>query len=289
MKYDICIIGGAGRVGLPLSIIFALKDLKVLILDRNKDYLNKIKNGIFPFKEKNGEEFLKKALIKGNLFLSSDNKEISFSKNIIITVDTPLDNSMEPDYSLIDKLKIDFFQFIKNHHFIILRSTVFPGFTETFNNELKKSNILCELSYCPERIAEGNAFLELTELPQIISGYSKKSIENAEILFKKLTFDIIKVSVKEAELTKLFNNVYRYVKFATANQFFTIANDMNVDFYNVYKAMTYKYPRASDFPKAGFSAGPCLYKDTLQLCHFCKDKNFIGKTSVFINQELPMY
>jgi len=109
MKYDICIIGGAGRVGLPLSISFALKDLKVLILDKNIDYLNKIKNGIFPFKEKNGEEFLKKALNKGNLFLSSNNKDISFSKTILITVDTPMDDFTKKDFTLIEKLKKIFF------------------------------------------------------------------------------------------------------------------------------------------------------------------------------------
>ena len=69
----------------------------------------------------------------------------------------------------------------------------------------------------------------------------------------------------EAELTKIFANVWRYIQFATANQFFMIATDYGVDFYKIHDALTRDYPRMAGLPKSGFAAGPCLFKDTMQL------------------------
>ena len=67
MKYDLCIIGGAGHVGLPLGVVFADAGVKTVLLDINKEALNKIESGQFPFKEKGGDEALQSALQKNNL------------------------------------------------------------------------------------------------------------------------------------------------------------------------------------------------------------------------------
>jgi UDP-N-acetyl-D-mannosaminuronic acid dehydrogenase len=289
MKYDICVIGGAGRVGLPLSILLALSGFETLIYDINVKSVNIIREGKFPFKEENGEVELKKAIQSEKMFFTEDPGCLLECDNIIIAVDTPSDDHLNPDFSLLNRIKRQYFNFFSSNHNIILRSTVFPGFCHTLKRELENSNIFCDISFCPERIAEGNAFKELRELPQIISSFTKKGVLRSEKIFSTITKHIVKVSVQEAELAKLFNNVYRYVKFACSNQFYTIANDMGIDFYNVYKAATYNYPRAADMPKAGFSAGPCLYKDTLKLSKYCRENFFIGNAAIDINENLPMY
>ncbi len=68
-----------------------------------------------------------------------------------------------------------------------------------------------------------------------------------------------------------------------------IANDFGLDFERIRHAVTYKYPRAADMPGAGFAAGPCLFKDTMQIAAF-NDNNFtLGNASVMINEGLPLY
>jgi UDP-N-acetyl-D-mannosaminuronic acid dehydrogenase len=74
-----------------------------------------------------------------------------------------------------------------------------------------------------------------------------------------------------------------------ANQFYMIANDYGLDFYEIHRAMTEKYPRARGFPKAGFAAGPCLFKDTMQLSTFHNNSFFLGHSAMLVNEGLPNY
>ena len=80
-----------------------------------------------------------------------------------------------------------------------------------------------------------------------------------------LTSQRVRMTPEEAELAKLFTNAWRYIKFAAANQLYMIANDRGLDFERIRQGLMVDYPRAADLPAAGFAAGPCLLKDTMQL------------------------
>ena len=146
-----------------------------------------------------------------------------------------------------------------------------------------------DVAFCPERIAEGKALVELYELPQLVSGIGPAAIERASKLFRLLTDQIVEVEPEEAELAKLFTNTWRYIKFAAANQFFMIANNFGVDYERVRNAITFDYPRAKDLPGAGFAAGPCLFKDTAQLAAFNNNNFPLGNASMLVNEGLPLY
>jgi len=146
-----------------------------------------------------------------------------------------------------------------------------------------------EVAFCPERIAEGKAMTELFELPQIVSARSPQGLERASALFGRLTDTIVELTPEEAELAKLFTNVWRYIKFAAANQFYMMANDRGLDFERIRKGLTTDYPRAADMPAAGFAAGPCLFKDTMQLAAFNNNNFTLGHTAMTINEGLPLY
>jgi UDP-N-acetyl-D-mannosaminuronic acid dehydrogenase len=94
---------------------------------------------------------------------------------------------------------------------------------------------------------------------------------------------------EEAELAKLFTNVWRYIKFATANQLYMMANDRGLDFERIRQGLAADYPRAADMPAAGFAAGPCLFKDTMQLAAFNHNNFALGHTAMAINEGLPLY
>jgi len=146
-----------------------------------------------------------------------------------------------------------------------------------------------DVAFCPERIAEGKAMTELFELPQIISARKEAAFERAGALFGLLTARQVRMTPEEAELAKLFTNAWRYIKFATANQLYMIANDRGLDFERIRQGLTVDYPRAADLPAAGFAAGPCLLKDTMQLAAFNNNNFAIGHTAMAINEGLPLY
>lgn len=283
----VSIIGGAGHVGLPLALSMAGAGIKVVIIDKDKDKLKQISKGIMPFKEKKADKLLKNKKVLKNLELSYEANKISEAKYIIVVIGTPLDKDLKVDTKVINKLFKDIFPYLTKGQIIILRSTVFPGTSEKIQEELNKLNIKVNLCYCPERIAEGKAIEEIKKLPQIISGFDKKSIKEVKELFLKICPKVIEVSPKEAEVSKLFSNAWRYIKFAVANNFYQIAIDNDLDWSKIYQSMTVDYPRNKDLPRAGFASGPCLFKDTVQLNSFLDDSFLLGKGAIDINQKMP--
>jgi UDP-N-acetyl-D-mannosaminuronic acid dehydrogenase len=172
---------------------------------------------------------------------------------------------------------------------LVLRSTLYPGVTALVERLLVRAGKQVDVAFCPERIAEGYAMIELFELPQIVSGRTAAAGDRAERLFRVLTDKIVRVSPEEAELAKLFTNAWRYIKFATANQFYMIANDFGLDFERIRSALTFEYPRAQDMPRAGFAAGPCLFKDTMQLAAFNNNNFMLGHAGMMVNEGMPLY
>jgi UDP-N-acetyl-D-mannosaminuronic acid dehydrogenase len=172
---------------------------------------------------------------------------------------------------------------------VALRSTVYPGTTAYVAKHLAERGCRVDVAFCPERIAEGHALTELYSLPQIIGADDDKAASRATELFGVLAQKTIRTSTKEAELAKLFTNTWRYMKFAVANQFFTIAHSAGVNYDNVLRAIREDYPRAADLPAPGFAAGPCLFKDTMQLSAFTADHFPLGQAAMQVNEGLPAY
>lgn len=287
-KYDICVIGGCGHVGLPLAIAFADAGKNVGIYDINAKSVDLVNSGRMPFYEPGAEPLLKKN-IGNKLIASTDPSTITHAKFVVIIIGTPVDEHLNPKMDLMEKVSEEVHPYITDDQIIILRSTVYPGTSERFKQLLKRLGKNTPVCYCPERIAEGKAMEELSSLPQIVSGFDDKSVEAVKELFLSIASEIIVTKPKEAELAKLFTNSWRYISFAVANQFYMMAEDQGVDFNNIYNAMTHNYPRTKHFPKPGFAAGPCLFKDTMQLSAFNNNSFFIGHSAMLINEGLPKF
>ena len=285
-RYDVCVIGGAGHVGLPLSIAFANKGKRVIIYDINEKAIEDINSGKMPFLEENAEPILRKVIGK-KLFTTNSPEAIISSKFVVVIIGTPVDEHLNPRFHDMKVFFEQIMPYLRNGQIVILRSTLFPGITGKLNVFLKKAHPKLEVVFCPERILEGKAMEELYGLPQIISGFNKKAVAETKKLFSALTAEMIEVPPLEAELAKLFTNSWRYVQFAIANQFFMIAQEYGADFFKIYNAMTKNYPRTKNFPKPGFAAGPCLFKDTMQISAFTNNRFFLGHSAMLVNEGLP--
>ena len=286
-KRNISIIGGAGHIGFPLGLILSSKGFKVSLIDKNKNNIKKINNGEVPFLEENSKKLLTDMRKKKKIYATDQINEISKSKYIIICISTPITNllnpSLKPFINFFHQLK----KKIKKDQIIIIRSSIYPGICEKVYKIIEKK---CKnLSYCPERIVQGKSIVELPKLPQLVSGKSKKAILESGKLFKTICKKIIYTEIIEAELIKLFSNAYRYINFAISNQFYMICQNQNLNFFKIRNIMREGYMRNANIPESGFTAGPCLLKDTMQLSSFYNHRFKLGHAAMSVNEGIPIF
>ena len=284
----VVIVGGCGHVGLPLGVKFAMAGLETVLIDINQKAVDTVNGGKFPFLEKNGDAQLEKALKLG-LRASSDATEAKDAKNIIFVTGTPVDEHLNPKISEVSKIFSFYQQYFSADKTVIMRSTLAPGTMQFLYDSLRGKNIAVGLAFCPERVAQGYALEEIDNLPQIVSAFSDRSFQNASSLFSFIAPEIIKLEPLEAELTKLMANSWRYLEFAIANQFYMIAQKSGVDFYKIYQAIRHNYPRAQGYKSPGFAAGPCLFKDTMQLASFFDHQFYLGHSAMLVNEGLASF
>ena len=289
--FDVCVIGGAGHIGLPLGVSFALAGLRTVLFDINKKSIASIRKGKFPFKEKKGNSSLRRAL-KSKLLTTTTGPASVISKSniVVLVIGTPVDEYLNPQFGSLERIIEKYVPYFRNGQTLILRSTVFPGTSERIQNFFKKHNLNVGVAFCPERIVEGKALEELASIPQIISAFDKETLTKMQKLFSAMSKGgVVKALPIEAELAKLYSNAWRYIKFAVANQFYTMATERSVDYTRIYNVMTDRYERNDDLPRPGFAAGPCLFKDTMQLAAFNQNNFFLGHAAMLVNEGLPRF
>lgn len=286
---DVVVLGGAGHVGLPLSLTLADSGARVGIFDRDAAKLERLAAGQMPFMETGADDLLARILPTGRLELGTDPAMCGRADVVLVVVGTPVDEFLGPSMAPFEDGVDEIAPHLRPGSLIILRSTVFPGTTAYVKERFREHGSDVQVSFCPERIAEGQALDELRNLPQIIGADDAESGDRAEAVFGRFATRFIRTSTREAELAKLFTNTWRYMKFAVANQFLMIAQQAGVDYTNVLRAIRDDYPRAADLPGPGFAAGPCLFKDTMQLASFTADHFPMGQAAVQVNEGMPAF
>ena len=284
--YRIAVVGGAGHVGLPFSLMLAEAGLDVVVIDRDAEKLRQIKQGSFPFMEEMSDSYLSRSE-EWSISYTTEYEPIQTCDVICFTVGTPVDEHLNPDlepvYESFELVK----PFLKTGQCLLLRSTLFPGTSDNLVALLEKSGLDVSVCFCPERIAQGRAFVELKQIPQIIAASDARGLEISRDIFSRLAPELIEVSFVEAEIVKLFCNTWRYLQFAIANEFYEICTSKGLDFERIRHAMMSSYERMADFPRSGFAAGPCLFKDTMQLASYSRDFFRLGHEAMLTNETMP--
>lgn len=288
-EQDVVVIGGCGHVGLPLGLAFADAGMSVVLHDTSANAVDLVNAGTMPFAEAGAAEILATVRTSGRLRATTDRASIAGAEHVIVVVGTPVDRYQSPDIDAVSRAIEPLTDHLASGQLVVLRSTVYPGVTQRVARIITRLDRDIDVSFCPERIAEGHALDELHDLPQIVSGTTSRATQRATALFRHLTPEIVELCPEEAELAKLFTNTWRYIKFAIANQLFTIANDSGLDYERIRQAVIYHYPRAADLPSAGLAAGPCLLKDTMQITAFAENRFTLGQAAVMVNEGLPLY
>jgi UDP-N-acetyl-D-mannosaminuronic acid dehydrogenase len=286
---DVCVVGGAGHIGVPLALVLADNGFKTSILDTNKAALETIAAGRLPFFEEGGEALLKKVLAGGDLAFSSDANIVARATFVVVTIGTPIDEFHNPEISNLTCCFDELMPYFSDHQTIILRSTVAPGTTTYIDNYLRRHGKKTRLAFCPERVVQGRGVQEIPALPQLISGTSEEAVVEAKRFFCKIAPEVVTMSPLEAEFAKLICNAFRYIEFAATNQLYMMVERAGLNYNDLLSKMKRGYPRMASIPGPGFAAGPCLMKDTMQLFAFQKHDFILGQVAMTINEGLPNF
>lgn len=291
----VAVIGACGHVGLPFSLVCAKAGHKVYGIDRNEQLILDVECGVVPYIEHGAEELLNKYLEKGTLEFTINPSVIKECDVVAVMLGTPVDSENNPrlddlfnfvDYTLVP--------FMKKGTLIMLRSTVSPGTTEAVRRRIQDKTQWVEgqdfhLVFCPERVLQTKSIEETEKLPQLVGAFSVVSYAIARDF--NLTYnsnDQLYLSPREAEIGKLMTNMYRYVTFALANEFWIIGEKQGVNIEKVTKAINHGYDRMG-LPLPGPNVGgPCLFKDGRFLVTDIPFGDLIN-TSFLINEGMPDY
>src|SRR5205823_3052182 len=129
-EYNVAVVGGAGHVGIPLSLVLADSGLRTLVYDVNRTALAELAAGRLPFIEEGGEELLQKALAQDALGFSAIPADLRGIPVIVVTIGTPIDEFHNPNISLLTRCIDTLLPHLTDDQTIILRSTVAPGVTD---------------------------------------------------------------------------------------------------------------------------------------------------------------
>ena len=293
-KYDLGVVG-LGYVGLPLAVEAATSSLKVLGFDINAERVEMINNGHSPIEDISNEE-LSQSL--QNFHSTTDSKELSQCRNIVISVPTPL-TDYQPDLSyVINAAKTVGENLVKNQ-VVILESTTYPGTTvEVLIPNLEKMSGLKAgedffVGYSPERIDPGNEVWKFKNTPKVISGINNVSTEKIQSFYESIIDETVLVKgTKEAEMVKLLENTYRHVNIALINELAMLCKMLDIDIWEVVNAAKTKPFGFESFRPGPGVGGHCIPVDPEYLSFKTRQ---IGKPVRFvelaqeINNSMPLY
>jgi UDP-N-acetyl-D-mannosaminuronic acid dehydrogenase len=281
---------GMGRVGLPLALFLADRGMTVYGIDIDEKRVSTLHAKGMPFMEA-GADVLLQQYAGVRFHPTVDIASVATAEVVILTIGTPIDEHMNPDFRAIESIVADLLPYLAAGTLLVLRSTVTPGTTEYVRRKLDASGREVGrdvfLAFCPERIAEGRSLEELPEIPQIVGALDDSSRAMAKAFFSGLVAMVLETDTRSAEIAKLFCNVYRYIDFAMGNEFMMIADMFDRDIYEILNLCNVGYKRAG-LKRPGFTGGPCLHKDGFFLVDRTPYSDLLT-TAWKINESVPGY
>ena len=278
-KINVGIIG-LGYVGLNLLIQFAQKKIKIYGFDNDAIKINTLKKSLSPI------SYIKNKTISDIKKYTNYYSEFKNIKNcdiIILCLPTPLDKKQKPDLSHIKNTILRIKKFLKIGQTIVLESTTYPGTTkEVIIKKLKNFDVGKNffVGYSPERENPGSDEYKFSQIPKIVSGYSKSCLEITDCLYKLVVNKTVKTNqIEIAETSKIYENVYRSVNIALVNELKFILQKLNIDIDEVIDLAKTKPFGFSEFRPGPGVGGHCIPIDPLYLS-WIAEKN--GYKSDFI-------
>ncbi|MBT3362539.1 MAG: nucleotide sugar dehydrogenase [Chloroflexi bacterium] len=296
-KSAIIAIVGLGYVGLPLTVAFAEAGYKVLGIDVQQARADLVNSGKSYIADVNGER-LAKVVANGLIEATTDQSRLKEADAICICVPTPLTKTKDPDLSYVTYEAEQIQETLRPGQLIVLESTTYPGTTKEVILPILLQSGLKEgsdfyLAYSPERVDPNNQKYNIKNTPKVVGGISSTSTKLATLLYSQIADNVVDVSSPEtAEMTKVFENVFRSVNIALVNELAQLCEKMGISVWEVIKAASTKpYGYTPFYPGPGIG-GHCIPLDPYYLANKARELDFHTRfieLASDINEHMPYH
>jgi len=282
---------GLGYVGLPRCLQFLKSKFtvygfdndkkKLISLQKNKSYLSSLPSSAL-------RKFSK------NFISTNDFSLINKVDIIIICLPTPIKKNFSPDLSIVRQSFSKIKNYLREGQAILFESTTYPGTTEELILPyLKKKFDVGKnfyLVYSPERDDPGTK-LDNKNIPKLVSGYSSKCLLVGEKIYKSIINKPVRVSsIKVAEMSKLYENIFRSINISLVNETKIILKKLNINISEVINAAKSKpFGFMPFYPGPGYG-GHCIPVDPFYFIWLAKKHGLSSKfieLSGKINTSIP--
>ncbi|MDX2227963.1 MAG: nucleotide sugar dehydrogenase [Verrucomicrobiae bacterium] len=265
-------IVGLGYVGLPLTLRFAEKGVRVLGLDVDTKKIESLHSGQSYIKHIDASRIAEHFLTRKTATASADFSLVSGCEAVLICVPTPLNHNREPDLSYVFNTGAQIAPHLRKGMLVVLESTTYPGTTDTdLRAILEKGSGLkagtdFHLAFSPEREDPGNVNFTTSQIPKIVGGLTPACRDRAVALYARAIDRVVPVSsARVAEAVKLTENIFRSVNIAMVNELKVVFEKMDIDIWEVVEgAKTKPFGYMPFYPGPGLG-GHCIPIDPFYL------------------------
>ncbi|AGE48715.1 UDP-N-acetyl-D-mannosamine dehydrogenase / UDP-glucose 6-dehydrogenase [Paramecium bursaria Chlorella virus CVR-1] len=209
------------------------------------------------------------SITAGNVIGTNDPNMLMNADAFMICVPTPDDAYGRPDERPLYQAKALVEKYSKKDSIMILESSVCVGDTRKIFGNLRDKDIF--VAFSPERVDPGRVFPPPHTIAKLLGGIDKESYDKALEVYSPAFDNIVYVSSPEvAEFSKLYENTFRLMNIAFANQVADAAKNLGLNPDEIYDAVNTKPFGLSGPFKSGLGAGgPCLPSNAKHLLHTC--------------------
>jgi UDP-N-acetyl-D-glucosamine dehydrogenase len=288
---------GQGYVGLPLAVEFARVGFAVTGFDTSVDRVTTLNAGRSHTPDV-PDDRLRARLDAGRYQATTDRSALAECDAVVICVPTPLRKSKDPDISFVAAAAQDAAAGFRPAQLVVLESTTYPGTTQEllapmFEARGAKPGVDCFLAFSPERIDPANAAFAVKDIPKVVGGLTPACADLAALLYRQIVDRVVTVSSpRVAELAKLYENVFRNVNIALANELAVMCRQLGVSTREVIEAAATKpFGFMPFYPGPGIG-GHCIGVDPAYLAWRMRldgyEARFIHLADE-INRAMPQY
>jgi UDP-N-acetyl-D-glucosamine dehydrogenase len=291
------VVVGLGYVGLPLACALAEAGHHVVGIDTSRTRVDGINQGRSHIEDVPAEQ-VQQLNESGHLTATTDYNAARVADAAIIAVPTPIDEFRVPDLTYVRSAALSLAEVMPKGSLVILESTTYPGTTEevlvpAFRDRGFMPGVDVYIGYSPERIDPGNKTWSIHNTPKVVCGLTKGCLDATIALYGTIVEQLVPVSnIRTAEITKLFENIFRGVNIALVNEFQVICDAFGIDVWEVIHACSTKpYGFTAFYPGPGLG-GHCVPVDPFYLAWKARQ---LGVNTEFIelsgrvNAAMPNY
>lgn len=275
------VVVGLGYVGIPVAALFAKSGLRVTGLEVDAKKVDAINRGEYPIEgdEPGLPELIRDTVGRGLLKASLDPSVVKDVDAVILCVQTPFDTATgEPRYEHLKSALRNVGKHLRKGTLVVVESTIAPTTMDrVVRPTLEEASGLKAgqdflLGNCPERVMPGKLLHNLETYDRVLGGIDAATHARMKELYSRIVKGPLDpVDMLTAEVVKAFENTYRDVEIALANEFARYCDVLGVDFFEVRELVNRVESRNLHLPGAGVG-GHCIPKDTYLLAYGTKGR-----------------